>query len=406
MFNLDFLKGPLLTAASSFNTSPQPIPANPGLKPTAPKPIPGGWFGKAKQALSAGAALPDVDEDNPQLAMPSFDPLANRMPAVHMPEDPKVEDVPIPALPGRTGGPRPYDPQIKHEYDYVMSKVPRDEAGNERKPTFGERFKSSLLPALLGAVQGINSPAGQRNPLGGAIGGAGAGFAGGIMDPISARQYEWSQMYKPELDQQEAHRGQEAEDKRKADEALVNLEARRAGIDLTKAQTDMARTNAEANRAYKESQAELNGAKAKAALTGKPEYTNLVVNGVPGTYEVFPGKEPRLLGESEKAYLQQQGILSKEKIAGERNATSKEIATGRNQTAIQTTEMREGGATHRTVMTQAGQNQRAAGKPGGGSPVPKGKSSGGIRQSFIDRAVSAGYSRSEAEAEANRRGLK
>ena len=102
MFNLDFLKGPLLTAASSFNTPPQTNPANPGLKPTAPKPMPGGWFGKAKQALGAGAALPDVDEDNPQLAMPSFDPLANRMPAVRMPEDPKVEDVPVPALPGRS----------------------------------------------------------------------------------------------------------------------------------------------------------------------------------------------------------------------------------------------------------------------------------------------------------------
>lgn len=174
MLSLDFLKGPLMKAAGAMGgMRGMPMPPT-GTGTTAPKPILGGMFGKAGKILSslptADAGAPPVP---PRMATPNFDPLATRMPAVRLPEAPTVEETPIPALPGRTGGPRPYDPETKAEYDYVMSKVPRDEAGNERKLTFGERFRKSLLPALLGTVQGINAR--PDNPLGGAIGGAAAG---------------------------------------------------------------------------------------------------------------------------------------------------------------------------------------------------------------------------------------
>lgn len=411
MFSLDMLTGPLMKAASSLKK----LPAQPLAKPSGTGQALDGIFGKTGTMLSqpvsqSGAdGLPNVPPTAPpQLSAASFDPLVNRMPVTRMPENPKVEDVPIPALPGRTGGPRPFDANTKAEFDYVMSKIPRDAAGSERKPSFGERFKSSLLPALLGTVQGVNSPAGQRNPVAGAIGGAAAGFGGGMIDPISARQYEFNQMYLPELEQQQDQRDRETETRRKADEALVNLEARRAGINHTKAQTEVARTNAEANQAYKQSQAELNDARTKAALTGKPEYKNFVVNGVSGTYEIYPGKEPRLLGESEKAYLQQQGILSKEKIADKRNETQLTITDKKAKAAMEQTVYKDRGQTTRTAMTQAGQNQRSAAKPGA-TPTPKSKSASTkvrTRQGFITDAIAGGYSKAEAEAFAEKMGLK
>lgn len=285
MFPLDLLTGPLMKAASSLKKlPPQQITKPPGADQAL-----GGMFGKAGkilQPVSTGGAegFPNVPPTAPPVSKPlpiaprvasrfepnrtlqqglndmeanaksaegvpltslSFDPLANREPAVKMAENPKVEDVPIPALPGRTGGPRPFDANTKAEFDYVMSKIPRDAAGNERKPTFGERFKSSLLPALLGTVQGVNSPAGQRNPLAGAIGGAAAGFGGGMIDPISARQYEWNQMYKPEMDTQEQRQEEKAsrerkaaEEKRRDNESLVNMEARRLEIETQKAKRE------------------------------------------------------------------------------------------------------------------------------------------------------------------------
>lgn len=365
---------------------------------TAPKPMLGGMFGKAGKMLASGVpALPDAPMPSapPRLATASFDPLANRMPATRTPEImPRVEEVAIPALPGRTGGPRPYDPQTKAEFDYVMSKVPRDAAGNERKISFGERFKSSALPALLGMVQGINAR--PDNPLGGAIGGAAAGFAGGMIDPTSARQYEWNQMYKPELDAQEAHARQVVEDAQNKEEGLVNLEARRAGIDYTKTQTDTMRANNQANQAYKNSQIALNEARAEALRTGKPQVRDVVdENGQIQTYNVYPDGSMVPLGGSAKAAMQTRDIGSREKIAD-----------SRNQTAVQTTQMRQEGATNRTAMTQAGQNQRAANRDASSGARPGVKPiAGGKRQAFIDRAVAAGYSRQEAETEAKRRGL-
>lgn len=401
MLNLEFLKGPLMNAAGLAGKLPMPT----GTGTTAPKPMLTGMFGKAGKMLGQAPPLPEAPPTAPApLATPAFDPLANRGPAVRMGTEDRVEDVPIPALPGRTGGPRPFDANTKAEFDYVMSKVPRDAAGNERKLTFGERFKKSLLPALLGTVQGINSPAGQRDPLAGAIGGAAAGFGGGMIDPISARQYEFNQMYLPELDAQEEQRQQEAGVKQKADEALVNLEARRAGIDHTKAQTESLREGIGLNQQYKQSQITLNKAREDAIRTGKPQVRDVVGDdGLVRTYNVYPDGSMVELGGSAKAAMNTENNQTRKTIADNRNATQVTIANKRGSNAMEIARLKDRGQTGRTAMVQAGQDRRATG--GAAAPKPKAASGGSKRQAFIDRAVNAGYSRQEAEQEAKRRGL-
>lgn len=410
MLSLEFLKGPLMNAAAALGKLPGAPTPGTGTGTTAPKPMLGGIFGKAGKLLPQALPAPEMGAPAipPRLATPNFDPLTNRMPAVKIAEPDRVEDVPIPALPGRTGGARPFDPQTKAEYEYVMKHVPRDEAGAERKLTFGERFKKSLLPALLGTVQGIN--ASPNNPLGGAIGGAGAGFAGGMIDPTSARQYEWSQMFKPEMEAGQQQREVMNAEQQRKEEGLVNLDARRAGIDHTKAQTDALRANSATNQAYRDSQIRLNEARAQALATGKPQLTDEYD---PETnqmlkVQVFADGTKQIVGQSGAAQLKREGFQTQTGIASQNNAARKEIAEGRNQTAVKTTQMRQEGATQRTGMTQAGQDRRA----GGGAAATPGKTAakqsatGSKRQAFIDRAVSAGYSTKEATAEANRRGLK
>ncbi len=398
MFSLDFLKGPLMNAAGLK-------PPMPGPSTTTPKPQMSGMFGKAGKMF---AQLPPADagqpETMPQMAPPSFDPFSARMPPPTRAAESRVEDVPVPALPGRTGGPRPFDPQTKAEFDYVMSKIPRTAEGGERKPTFGERFKSSLLPALLGTVQGIN--ASPRDPLAGAIGGAGAGFAGGMIDPISARQYEWNQMYKPEMDVQEQHQDQLADGKRKADESLVNLEARRAGIDYTRAQTDAMRVNNQANHAYKQSQIALNEARAKALETGKPQIRDVVdENGQIRTYQVHGDGSMLELGGSARAAMNTENNTTRQTIADNRNTTQATIADKNAAAAMDRVVYKDRGQTGRAAIAQAG---RTTGKPGGAGGARPAASVGGkrSRQAWIEAAVAAGHSRADAEAFADRKGLK
>jgi hypothetical protein len=111
------------------------------------------------------------------------------LPSLAMASD-RVEDVPIPQLPGRHGAPRKYDPETKAEFDYVLSKTPKDENGMERKRTFKERLKGAVLPALLGAAQGAAGTPG--NPLWGAVGGAATAGATSAIDPTTGLQYQWA----------------------------------------------------------------------------------------------------------------------------------------------------------------------------------------------------------------------
>lgn len=327
------------------------------------------------------------------LATPGFNPDIARMPSTMTPSGPLDEEVPIPNLPGRGGGARPYDPQAKAEYEYVMRKMPRDEDGNERKLTRGERFKGSLLPALLGMVQGVNSSGNTiRDRIGGAIGGFGAGMAGGIADPVAARQYEWQQMYKPEMDAAEERQQETLERQRAADRGLLDLEGRKADIDYRRAQADATRAgmkDAALERELRQSQIRLNEARAEAVSTGKPQIRDIVdVDGKVRTYQVFPDGTTMELGGSARAAMNEQNIGSREKIA-----------EGRNQTAVQTTQMRQAGATGRTAMTQAGQDRRAAAKTGGGKSGGKVATGAQIAAYAKAQGISVEEARRRAESE-------
>lgn len=306
----------------------------------------------------------------------------------------RVEDVPIPSVPGIPGGPQPYDPIAKERFDYIYSRMPKDENGMERKHTFGERMKAGLLPMLAGAARGAQ--ASPNNPLWGAIGGAGTGFGVGAINPNAGSQISFNTFTEPRLLADQARREDDYRRGVQREREGLSVEKDRADIEYRRAQTDATRggmKDAALEREYRRSQIDANNALAEARRTGKPQIRNVVdSDGASRSYAFYPDGRQEYLGDSEKAML-----------ATEANQSRERIATGRNETAVKTTEMRQTGANSRTAMTQAGQDRRAAAKAGGGDggPAPAGK-----RKAFIDRAVGAGYSRAEAEAEANRRGLK
>lgn len=304
----------------------------------------------------------------------------------------RVEDVRIPSIPGIPGGPQPYDPIGKERFEYIYNRMPKDENGMERQRTFGERLKAGLMPMLAGAARG--AAASPNNPLWGAIGGAGTGFATGAINPNAGSLISFNTFTEPRLQADQQRRDQQyTRDVQRQREGL-SIEKDRADIGYRQAQTDATRAgmkDMELEREYRRSQIDANNALAEARRNGKPQLRNVVdSDGVSRSYMFYPDGRQEYVGDSEKA-----------KLATEANQSRERIATGRNETSVKTTEMRQSGATGRTAMTQAGQDRRAAAKAGGGTPAPAGK-----RKSFIDRAVGAGYSRAEAEAEANRRGLK
>lgn len=215
-----------------------------------------------------------------------------------------------------------------------------------------------------------------------------------MIDPISARQYEWNQMYKPELDAQEAHTRQVVEDVQRKDEGLVNLEARRAGIDYTKTQTEAMRANNQANQAYKASQVTLNEARAEALRTGKPQVRDIVdENGQTRTFNVYADGSMVELGGSAKAAMNTENNQTRRVIADNTNTTRRDIAGMNAKEAMNRLQFKEG-------QRSSSANPSKPGAKPGIKPVASSK-----RQSFVDRAVAAGYSRQEAEAEAKRRGL-
>lgn len=324
----------------------------------------------------------------------SINPSTIQAPVMRELPGARVEDVPIPSLPGIPGGPQPYDPIAKERFDYIYSRMPKDEAGMERKHTFGERIKAGLMPMLAGAARGAQ--ASPNNPLWGAIGGAGTGFGLGAINPNAGSLVSFNTFTEPRLQADQQRRDQDYQRGVQREREGLSVEKDRSDIDYRRAQADATRAgmkDAQLEREYRRSQIALNDARAQAVATGKPVVRDIVdESGQIRTYQVYPDGSAVPLGGSARAAINTQNVESREKVA-----------EGRNQTAVQTTQIREAGATGRTAMTQAGQNARAAAKTGGdgGGPAPAGK-----RKTFIDRAVGAGYSRAEAEAEANRRGLK
>ena len=130
--------------------------------------------------------------------------------------------VPIPALPGRSSGPRPFDPIRAAEYDYVRARPNSDTVQG-----IGGRLKSGLKPALLGFLQAAARD--RENPLAAGAGGAIAGFGLGAIDPTMGREYEFDVMERPAMEaaaaQERAQRA-EALDTRYKTAQIGDLEGR------------------------------------------------------------------------------------------------------------------------------------------------------------------------------------
>ncbi len=348
------------------------------------------------------------------------------MPNVYRREAPgaRVEDVAIPSLPGIPGGTQPYDPIAKERFDYIYGRMPKREVqrtasdgstytvNEERRPTFKERFKASLLPTLAGVARG--AAATPDDPLLGAASGAAAGFGLNMANPNMGSMLSFNTFTEPRL---------QADQQREDQQFRRGVEQKRLGMSMDKDQAELAYRRAQTDatlagmkdagleRDYRQSQIDANRALEQQRLRQKPTYHNVVIEGRPQTIERFPDGTQRVLGDSEKAYLHEQGLLSREAVADRQIAGRKDVAQMNAAEAMKRTVYKDRGQTTRTAMSQAGQDRRA--NSGGGTatklpvkPSSKAAPRSSRRQAFIDDAIADGHDRALAEAEANRRGLK
>ncbi len=307
------------------------------------------------------------------------------MPNVYRRELPgaRVEDVPIPSLPGIPGGKQAYDPIAEERYDYIYGRMPKHEVehtgadgstytiNEERKPTFGERFKSALLPTLAGVARG--AAASPSNPLAGAAGGAVAGLGLNLANPNMGSMLSFNTFTEPRLqaDQQrqdmQYHRGIDRE------RAGLGMEQDRASLEYRRAQTDALKENTQANIAYKQSQVAANDALAKARLTGKAERFRQYDPTTGEIYEAFryPDGRTERAGLSGDAQIKREGYENQRGIADNRNTTQVTVADKRGANALAIAELKDRGQTGRTAMVQAGQDRRLKEQPGAtGGKIP------------------------------------
>ncbi len=272
------------------------------------------------------------------------------------------EGVPIPQLPGRSGGPRPADPVEKAKYEHVMEGT-RDAAGNlgNKVP---RRWQDVAMNALIGGVKGAS--ASPQNPLGGLFGGAATAGIGTAIDPTAGREFRFDTTMRPGVEA-DIERGQRTQDRDyQQQRRRLEIEDALAGIEGRRAQTDATRAgmkDAEMERGYRQSQIDLNRARQEAVLKGKPVVKDVLdEDGVVRTYQIYPdGTRIPVGGSAANAMLGQRMETQKE-IAGQNNATRREVAAGANATRVGIETMKEGGRNARMNAKQA--------PAGGSAPAP------------------------------------
>lgn len=210
----------------------------PGINPRVKMPPLTGYWSRADQA-----GLPDALSANPPLATPNFNPAEALSPpkSVNPGLDMSGAGVPVPQLPGRPGGPRPYDPVTKAEYDYVMQGAKRDEAGN-LTGGFKRSWKDALTAALVGAGQGAQ--ASPQYPLAGMLGGAlGAGL-GAAINPMAAREMVFDAVIAPRMMAEQQRAQQEAQLRAALEQAALNQQYKQAQIGRIDVQNQMDKAEA------------------------------------------------------------------------------------------------------------------------------------------------------------------
>lgn len=103
----------------------------------------------------------------------------------------RKQDVPVPQLPGRPGGPQAYDPETSARYDYVMEGADWQDG----KPQFKRNWKDVLRNAGIGFAQGYS----QTGDIGGGLGGALAGGVGTAISPMAGREFSFDTMEAPRM---------------------------------------------------------------------------------------------------------------------------------------------------------------------------------------------------------------
>ncbi len=279
-------------------------------------------------------------------ALLSSSPPPVSPPAGMIPEmDLSGEGVPIPALPGRSGGPQPYSPIAKAKYEHVMKGAASPSGG------FRRAFKDIALNAVLGGLQGAS-----RGDLGGLVGGALAGGLGTAINPMMGREYQFETVIRPEMEREE-ERGR-SERRQKYEDAIMQAkvaglpreaEMEAAKLEQIRVANQVALENAKRQQALAESQIRLNDAKTEAARTGRPQKVDRVnpETGEIETVMIYPNGDEWLVGGSAQAALQGKRLEAQQKIARERN-----------ESAERRVGMQQAGATGRTAMAQAGAKER------------------------------------------------
>jgi hypothetical protein len=284
-------------------------------------------------------------------------------------------NLPIPALPGKSGGPTPYNTVDAAKYDKVMSRAKRDAEGNLIPKSEGGGFNRdwgmTLKNAFLAASAAARSAGPGEDPLGKALGGALAGGVGSAINPQAGYEFAFDVGERPKMEAEMA-REQAARDR--ANMEIVNrakLEGIQAENRLKGAQTDESRANIEfrrndqeLKRLKDESERRLTEAKILAELTGV-ERVEDIFNPETGAFErvaIFPGGKTQVIGRSGDAELKLRDIKSREKIASEG----------------------ERAATGRTAMTQAGENKRAQDRINAEKELVAGDAGGGLRKPSSD----------------------
>lgn len=264
--------------------------------------------------------------------------------------------VPIPQLPSRSGGPRPFDEAEKAKYDY-MSEGMRDSEGNlgNKVP---RRWKDVAMNALVGGLKGAS--ASPENPLAGLLGGAATGGIGTAIDPAAGREFRFDTTMRPgvEADTARGKAGDEQEYQKKKraaeyEEILAGIAGRNAQTDAARdslknsemersyrqSQMELNKSQAEIERSYRQSQIDVNRARQEALLKGKPVIKDLAdEDGKVRTYQIFPdGTQIPVGGSAADNALQK------------RLDTRKDIAAGANATRTNIETMKEGGRNSRSA---------------------------------------------------------
>lgn len=209
----------------------------PGINPKVKMPPLTGYWSRADQA-----GLPDASNAKLPMVPLGFNPAEALSPPKINPDiDTSSAGVPVPQLPGRPGGPRPYDPVTKAGYDYVMQGAKRDADGN-LAGGFKRDWKTSLQAALVGAGQGAQ--ASPSNPLAGMLGGAlGAGL-GATIKPMEGREMVFDATIAPGMMAEQRRQQQEAQLRAALEKEQLDSQYKQAQIGRIDVQNQIDRAEA------------------------------------------------------------------------------------------------------------------------------------------------------------------